>query len=125
MSNLEMLKQPALHNMELDLKQDEDQWHPVVEEPRDELADELRNLGELEQSAKSDDGGQPEQDDKAGYYNERQHEPEEELPQPTQKQRQREQQQIDDEILGEINKDRVETMEVSEIVYIVGNSIIN
>lgn len=125
MSTLEMLKQPALHNMELDLKQDEDQWHPVVDEPRDELADELRNLGEMEQIGKSDDSGQPEQDDKAGYYNERQHEPEEELPQPTQKQRQREQQQIDDEILGEINKDRVETMEVSGNVYQIGNSIIN
>lgn len=100
------------------LKQDDDR-HSSGEEPKDELADELRNLDNEEKGAKrdekqdNDDEGQLEQDDKAGYYNERLPEPEEELPQPTQKQRQREQQQIDDEILSEISKDRVETMEVN------------
>lgn len=121
-ADLEKLKQPTLNNYELELKEDDDRWHhlPVVE--GDELADELKQLEGAQPSTTTpmgsavNIGGQLEQDDKAGYYNERQHEmptDDEELPAPTHKQMQREQQQIDDEIRSEINKDRMETMEVS------------
>lgn len=100
-----------LPNLELELKQHEEKWHEVGDGKSDELADELKRLEGEQGKARAN--GQLEQDDKAGYYNERQREVEEDLPQPTQKQMQHEQQQIDDGILREINKDRVETMEVS------------
>lgn len=129
MADLEKLKQSSsLPNLDLELKQDDDKWHVAAssapEEPqKDELAEELKRLGQSANEKGNGGGavGQLEQDDKASYYNARQREPEEgpaaaeeeeKLPQPTQKQMQREQQQIDDEIRGENHKDRVETMEV-------------
>lgn len=110
-----------MHNLELELKEDDARW--VLKEPKsDELADELKSLKTPENDGHTKTstaavigaagGGQLEQDDKLGYYNEW-HDTQDELPQPTQKQMQREQQQIDDGIQLELNKDRVETMEVS------------
>lgn len=119
-ADLEKLKEPTLHNYELELKQDDDKWHAVEEPTRDELADELRKLevgpsteGSSTGGGVKGDGGQLEQDDTASYYNARQHEAGEDLPQPTQIEMQREQQQIDDEIRGENHKDSVGSMEVS------------
>lgn len=131
MADLEKLKNENLPNFELELKEDDDRWHMVVDTKKSggakgDLVDELKGLekedgegGEGKSHNVNVAGGQPEQDDKAGYYNERQHDEEEDhdvgedLPQPTQKQMEREQQQIDDEIRSEINKDHMETMEVS------------
>lgn len=124
MADLEKLKEPTLHNFELELKQNDDKWHAVVEPKSDELAEELRKLegtSTTEGTSSSTEGdgvrggdvGQLEQDDTASYYNARQHEAEEDLPQPTQREMQREQQQIDDEIRGENHKDSVGSMEVS------------
>lgn len=121
---LEQLKEPtSLHNLELDLKQIEEKWHEIGGDVKksntDELVDELKDLerNESESTANRKVGsgggggvvGQPELDD-TNYYNET---PQPEVGQPTEQQIQREQQQIDEEIQGEINKDRMETMKVS------------
>lgn len=124
---LEELKHPSFHNIELELKQDDDMWHlkevKDEQEGADELADELKKLEHNEsapivhqqhaQLLSKAIVGQMEQDDKAGYFNEKdQQSGEENYGQSTKQQIQREQQQIDDEIQGEINKDQVETMKV-------------
>lgn len=123
---LEELKHPTFHNTEIKLKQDSDLWHLRNKEEQDdqeevdELAEELKKLEHNEttpivqqQQLSKSFVGQMEQDDKAGYFNEKEQQSgEETYGQSTKQQIQREQQQIDDEIQGEINKDQVETMKV-------------
>lgn len=109
MADLEKLKQTTHHNVELDLKQDHDKWQLKAIEPlttttvaRDELTEELKKLEQDEEEAKFIEGKEQEHEESA-------------VGQPTVQEMQQEQQRIDDEIQSEINKDEMETMEVSEI----------
>lgn len=126
MADLEELKEPTLHNLELDLKQIDEKWHEIGDNvkksrPDDELVDELKHLEQRNNGSDSNvnrkgssvsaaGAGQPEQDDRMNYYNETPQP--EEVGQPTEQQIQRERQQIDDEIQGEINKDLMESIKV-------------
>lgn len=123
-ADLDKLRQPptTLHNLELDLKQIDEKWHEIGDNAKpDDLVDELKELERNESRPspttttvdRKPNGGQPEQDDRTNYYNET---PQPEVGQPTEQQIQREQQQIDDEIQGEINKDIIETMKVGRVV---------